>query len=310
MKPLPGKDQEWTDHVNDFMIYLRLERSLSDNTRKAYLGDVCRFLNHLVKNTAAGSSVVRPGNIKGKDIESFLKEIADSSASPRTQARMFSGLNAFFRFLAMEKRIPANPCSSVGAPRTGRRLPVVLSLQEIESMLETVDLSLPEGHRNKSIIEILYGCGLRVSEMTGLTFSQMFPDQGFIRVIGKGDKQRLVPVGTHALKALEQYYPWRNSLKITPAFEDYVFLNRYGRPLTRNMVFLIIRRQAALAGIKKTISPHTFRHSFATHLIENGADLRVVQEMLGHSSILTTEIYTHLDASFWQQSILNHHPRP
>jgi integrase/recombinase XerD len=210
----------------------------------------------------------------------------------------------------MEKRITANPCSPVESPKTGRHLPVVLSLNEIERILEAVDLSLPEGHRNKAVIEVLYGCGLRVSELTGLKLSQMFPEQGFIRVIGKGDKQRLVPIGSHAMKALSLYYPWRNSLNIKPGDDDYVFLNRYGRQISRNMIFIIVRELASRAGLKKTISPHTFRHSFATHLIENGADLRVVQEMLGHSSILTTEIYTHLDTAFWQHTILDHHPRP
>ncbi|HHV02846.1 MAG: site-specific tyrosine recombinase [Bacteroidales bacterium] len=311
MKPLTGLGKEWSEAINDFFIYLRLERSLSDNTCDAYLRDIKRFLNHLKQtHLKDGGPLPGPARISSRHIESFLSEITDSGLSPRTQARTLSGLNAFFRFLTMEKCIPGNPCSSVEAPKTGRRLPVVLSLREIEAILDSIDLSIPEGHRNKAIIEVLYGCGLRVSELREMKFTQMFPDQGFIRVIGKGNKQRLVPIGSHALRALDLYYPWRNSLNITPAYEDYVFLNRYGRPLTRNMVFLIVRSQAEKAGLKKNISPHTFRHSFATHLIENGADLRVVQEMLGHSSILTTEIYTHLDTAFWQQTILNHHPRP
>ena len=311
MKPLSGISKEWSEAINDFLIYLRLERSLSDNTRDAYLRDIKFFLNHLMpKDPKDRNLLPDPSAISTRHIESFLKAMTDSGSSPRTQARTLSGLNAFFRFLTMEKRIPGNPCSSIEAPKMGRRLPVVLSLKEIEAMLDSVDLSIPEGHRNKAILEVLYGCGLRVSELREMKFTQMFPDQGFIRVIGKGNKQRLVPIGSHALKALDLYYYWRNSLKIKPAYEDYVFLNRYGRPITRNMVFLIVRSQAQKAGIKKTVSPHTFRHSFATHMIENGADLRVVQEILGHSSILTTEIYTHLDTAFWQQTILSHHPRP
>ncbi|HRW95468.1 MAG TPA: site-specific tyrosine recombinase [Bacteroidales bacterium] len=310
MKAFPGAGKTWEDAINDFLIYLRLERSLSENTRNAYLHDVKMFLEHLSHASPAEASLPDPSDIRDKHIESFLTRVTDSGSSPRTQARILSGLNAFFRFLTMEKRIAANPCSPVESPKTGRHLPVVLSVNEIERILDNVDLSLPEGHRNKAIIEVLYGCGLRVSELTDLKLSQMFPDQGFIRVIGKGDKQRLVPIGSHALKALRLYYLWRNSLNIKPTDDDYVFLNRYGRKISRNMVFIIVRELASKAGIKKTISPHTFRHSFATHLIENGADLRVVQEMLGHSSILTTEIYTHLDTAFWQHTILSHHPRP
>ncbi len=310
MKALPGIGKVWEEAIDDFLIYLRLERSLSENTRNAYLHDVNMLLEHLSQTSPAGSSVPGPSDIRDEHIELFLARVTDSGSSPRTQARILSGLNAFFRFLTMEKRIVANPCSPVESPKTGRHLPVVLSLNEIERILEAVDLSLPEGHRNKAIIEVLYGCGLRVSELTGLKLSQMFPKQGFIRVIGKGDKQRLVPIGSHALKALSLYYHWRNSLNIKPSDDDYVFLNRYGRRISRNMVFIIVRELASRAGLKKTISPHTFRHSFATHLIENGADLRVVQEMLGHSSILTTEIYTHLDTAFWQHTILDHHPRP
>lgn len=310
MKTLQGIGKVWQEALNDFLIYLRLERSLSENTRNAYLHDVNMFLDYLAHNIPTGATFPDPRQIRDKHIELFLTQVTDSGSSPRTQARILSGLNAFFRFLAMEKRITANPCTPVESPKTGRHLPVVLSLNEIEKILNAVDLSLPEGHRNKAIIEVLYGCGLRVSELIGLKLSQMFPGQGFIRVIGKGDKQRLVPIGSHALKALNLYYPWRNSLNIKPADDDYVFLNRYGRQISRNMIFIIVRELAAHAGMKKTISPHTFRHSFATHLIENGADLRVVQEMLGHSSILTTEIYTHLDTAFWQHTILSHHPRP
>ncbi|NLA15815.1 MAG: tyrosine recombinase XerD [Bacteroidales bacterium] len=299
-----GTPAAWTEAVNHFLMYLRLERGLSINTQKAYVQDIKRFLKHLDL-----SSVPTPSEVKTSDLETFLVSITDIGLSAQTQARILSGLNAFFRFLVIDKRIERNPCTPVSAPKTGKPLPVVLSLKEIERILHSVDLSVPEGHRNKAILEVLYGCGLRVSELTGLKYSQIFPDEGFVRILGKGRKQRIIPIGSHALKALDQYVPWRNSLSVSSAHQDFVFLNRYGRPLTRNMIFLIVKEQARVAGIKKTVSPHTFRHSFATHLIENGADLRVVQEMLGHSSILTTEIYTHLDASFWQQTVLKHHPR-
>ncbi len=339
MKLPAGTPAAWTDDVRHFLMYLRLERGLSVNTQKAYLQDIRLFIKFLAlppqPNASASASALPesdsaaatagttapapaasasatpipdPACIEPAHLESFLAFITNSGMSSRTQARILSGLNAFFRFLVIEKRIATNPCTPIRTPKTGRSLPVVLSLREIERMLDSVDLSIPEGHRNKAILEVLYGCGLRVSELTELKYSQIFPEEGFIRIIGKGNKQRLVPIGSHALKALDQYIPWRNSLHILSTHEDFVFLNRYGRPITRNMVFLIVKEQARIAGIKKNISPHTFRHSFATHLIENGADLRAVQEMLGHSSILTTEMYTHLDTSFWQQSVLKHHP--
>ena len=308
MKWPEGTAAAWQDATNQFLMYLRLERGLSVHTQKAYLQDIKLFLNHLYAEQKEHPPQ-SPEEVLPEHIESFLSFVAHSGLSAKTQARALSGLNAFYRFLLMEKRITTNPCTRVHTPKTGKSLPVVLSVEEVESLLQSVDLSKPEGHRNKAILEVLYGCGLRVSELTALKYSQIFSKQGFLRITGKGNKQRLVPIGSYALKALDQYAHWRNTLAIRPAHEDFVFLNRYGRPITRNMVFLIVKELAQKAGIKKSVSPHTFRHSFATHLIENGADLRVVQEMLGHSSILTTEIYTHVDTSFWQHSVLKHHPR-
>ena len=308
MKWPEGTAAAWQDATNQFLMYLRLERGLSVHTQKAYLQDIKLFLNHLYTEQKEYPPQ-SPEEVLPEHIESFLSFVANSGLSAKTQARALSGLNAFYRFLLMEKRITTNPCTRVHTPKTGKSLPVVLSVEEVESLLQSVDLSKPEGHRNKAILEVLYGCGLRVSELTALKYSQIFSKQGFLRITGKGNKQRLVPIGSYALKALDQYAHWRNTLAIRPAHEDFVFLNRYGRPITRNMVFLIVKELAQKAGIKKSVSPHTFRHSFATHLIENGADLRVVQEMLGHSSILTTEIYTHVDTSFWQHSVLKHHPR-
>lgn len=297
---------EWTETLADFRLYLRLERALSANTQDAYVRDVMQFCAYWDHQEGICPS---PSHVDGKHITAYLSHIMEAGMSPRTQARVLSGLKAFFKYLTLEKRISHNPCDKAVSPKMGRRLPVVLSLEEIERLLDSFDLSLPEGHRNKAMVEVLYGCGLRVSELISLQLTQLFLDEGFIRVIGKGNKQRLVPIGHHAKKALELYFPWRTGLHIDPKATDIVFLNRYGRPLSRSMVFRIIQDQAQKAGIQKVISPHTFRHSFATHLIENGADLRAVQEMLGHSSILTTEIYTHLDAAHWQRAILDHHPR-
>lgn len=304
----------WDDALHDFLLYLRLERALSQNTRLAYERDVHRFLDFLqgafpAQGRPTPAVVPTPEGVTPQDVNRYLEWVVDSGVSPRTQARLISGLKAFFGYLCMDKRMEHNPCVALEAPKTGRKLPVVLSVPEIEAILAAVDLSAPQGHRNLAILEMLYGCGLRVSELVELKLTQLFLQEGFIRVIGKGNKQRLVPIGRHAIQAITWYMPWRNSLPIDPKATDFLFLNHYGRPLTRNMVFLLVQQYARQAGIKKTISPHTFRHSFATHLIENGADLRAVQQMLGHSSILTTEIYTHVDTAHWQRTILEHHPR-
>ena len=230
--------------------------------------------------------------------------------SPRTQARNVSSIKAFFQFLRYSGELESNPSTLLESPKIGRKLPVVLSVNEIDRMVAAIDLSKPEGHRNKAIIETLYGCGLRVSELVSLKISDIFATEGFIKVKGKGSKERLVPIGRTALNEINFYLEYyRNHLQVDTRSGDILFLNRRGKGLTRVMIFTIIKDLSRKAGIKKTISPHTFRHSFATHLIEGGADLRAVQEMLGHESILTTEIYTHLDREFLRQSIMEHHPR-
>ena len=229
--------------------------------------------------------------------------------SKRSQARLVSSLRSFYDFLVEEKRLKDNPCDSLVIPRLNPHLPGVLTYDEVKAILESVDLSKPEGHRNRAMLEVLYSCGLRVSELVNLHISDLFPDDGFIRIIGKGNKQRLVPLGEPARDQIKFWMEDRRLLKPKKDAEDILFLNRRGGKLSRVMVFNIVRDQAALAGIRKEISPHTFRHSFATHLVENGADLRVVQEMLGHESILTTEIYTHIDTRKWQETILRYHPK-
>ena len=235
--------------------------------------------------------------------------IGELGLSARSQARILSGLKAFYRFLLLEDRLEKDPTALLEGPRLGRKLPEVLSVDEIDRMMSRIDLSKPEGRRNKAMLEVLYSCGLRVSELVDLRMSGIHRTDGFIRIVGKGDKERLVPISQHALRQIDLYMPDRHSLQIQPGEQDMLFLNRRGRRLTRVMVFTVIRELARAAGIQKRVSPHTFRHSFATHLIEGGADLRAVQEMLGHESIITTEIYTHLDREYLREAILSHHPR-
>lgn len=285
--------------VRDYRYYLRMERKLSPNTVAAYGRDVAELLDALELEPRA----VRPG-----DIERFLAMRADD-LSKRSQARLLSSLRSFFDWLILEGERKDNPCDRVDAPKLGRYLPAVLSVEEVTAILESVD---PAGGwralRDRAILEVLYGCGLRVSEACGLLISQVYLREGFVRVVGKGNKERLVPLGEMAAEAFSRYMEVRPEAAET-AFDDIAFLNKNGRPLSRVAVFQLVKRQALAAGVNKEISPHTFRHSFATHLIENGADLRVVQEMLGHESILTTEIYTHIDTAAWQSAILAHHPR-
>ncbi|NOR87755.1 MAG: tyrosine recombinase, partial [Bacteroidales bacterium] len=245
-----------------------------------------------------------------QDLQAFIQWLAELGLSSSSQARIISGIKAFYRFLLLEKQIETDPTELLELPRLGRKLPETLELDEIDAMIAEIDRSKPEGERNKAIIETLYSCGLRVTELVELKISHMYPEDSFIRVIGKGDKERLVPIGNQAIKQIDIYLNnIRNHIDIVKGHEDYIFLNRRGKKLTRNMIFLIIKDLAERAAIHKNISPHTFRHSFATHLVEGGADLRAVQEMLGHESIITTEIYTHLDRSFLKAEILNHHPR-
>jgi len=294
----------WKQSIKDFEVYLRLEKSLSENSIVAYCDDVKKLEKFFVVNVIEKS----PLNVTYHDLKDFLVWFTAENNNARSQSRTISGIKAFFRFLLMEGEVEENPASLIESPRIGLKLPEVLSISEIDRMISEIDLSKPEGHRNKAIIETLYGCGLRVSELVNLRLTDIHYGEGFVTVTGKGNKQRLVPVSDKALKEIEIYKTDRNKLKMIYD-QNIIFLNRRGKRLTRAMIFTIIRELAAKAGIRKKVSPHTFRHSFATHLIEGGADLRAVQEMLGHESILTTEIYTHIDRSFLRDTLIMFHPR-
>ena len=283
-------------NIADYRIYLKLERGMSPNTVASYVHDVQAFLESTGK---------APRKIGWEDIRTYLGALQEKGISKRSVARVLSSLRSFFAWGVMEGCIQDNPCDRVEAPKLGKYLPEVLSVEEVSAILESV----PPGSRDRALLEVLYGCGLRVSEAAGLRISHIHFEEGFADVIGKGDKQRLVPLGEPAAEAITMYMEGSRPEPSSPAFEDILFLNRFGKPLSRISIFNMVKKQAMAAGIQKEISPHTFRHSFATHLLENGADLRTVQEMLGHESILTTEIYTHIDSSTWQRSILEHHPR-
>ncbi len=286
--------------LKDYRYYLRMERKLSPNTVAAYGRDVAEFL---------AAAELEPRAVRPDDVGRYLAARA-ADLSKRSQARLLSALRSFFDWLILEGERKDNPCDRVEAPKLGRYLPAVLSVEEVAAIIDSVDTAAGDWRslRDRAILEILYGCGLRVSEACGLLISQVYLREGFVRVVGKGDKERIVPLGEMAAEAFARYLDARPPAA-EPAFDDVAFLNKNGRPLSRVAIFNLVKQQALLAGVNKEISPHTFRHSFATHLIENGADLRVVQEMLGHESILTTEIYTHIDAATWQRSILEHHPR-
>lgn len=296
---------EWEGLIKGYGGFLKLEKGLSENSIEAYLRDVEKLRQYLEIRELH----IKPTELVHENLSSFLVWIGELGLSAKSQARILSGLKAFFRYLLLEDLIVKDPTALLEGPRLGRKLPEVLSVEEIDRMMETIDLSKPEGRRNKAMLETLYSCGLRVSELVGLKISGIFRAEGFVRIIGKGDKERLVPFSQRVLKEIDLYLPDRHSLTIEPGHEDVLFLNRRGKMLTRNMVFMIIRDLAKAAGIKKTVSPHTFRHSFATHLVEGGADLRAVQEMLGHESITTTEIYTHLDREYLREAIISFHPR-
>ncbi|HLP74231.1 MAG TPA: site-specific tyrosine recombinase XerD [Bacteroidales bacterium] len=294
----------WKQSFRDFTNYLRLEKSLSENSIEAYLGDVQKLESFFIDKKRDTS----PVQVTYQDLRDFIVWFAGSSTNTRTQSRTLSGIRAFFRFLLIEGEINENPSSLIESPKIGFKLPDVLSVEEIDNIVRSIDLSRPEGHRNKAIIETLYGCGLRVSEVVNLRLTDLHEEEHYIIVTGKGSKQRLVPVGKTALKEINNYKKIRNLLPVIHD-ENIIFLNRRGRKLTRAMIFHIIKELAERAGIKKNIHPHTFRHSFATHLVQAGADLRAVQEMLGHESILTTEIYTHIDRTFLRDQINMFHPR-
>ncbi|RIW18687.1 site-specific tyrosine recombinase XerD [Algoriphagus lacus] len=296
----------WSPLIRQFRHYLKLERSLSENSIEAYTRDVEK-LSAFAEREFAGKG---PLELELEHLRRFVNALAALEISAYSQARIISGIKAFYRFLMYEDRIKEDPAQLLEAPKLGRKLPDTLSYTEIEQLLEAIPLGESEGHRNRAMLEMLYSSGLRVTELVELKKGQIFSDVGFLRVVGKGNKERLVPIGRDALRYLKIY---EEEVRVhqTPArgHEEYVFLNRRGQKLTRVMVFLIIKKTAEQAGIKKNISPHTFRHSFATHLIEGGADLRAVQEMLGHESITTTEIYTHLDRDYLRQVLTEFHPR-
>lgn len=287
-----------------YVQYLKLERGLSENTLEAYMEDLRKYLDFL----AADGKDFR--TVEESDLQQFMAVLSDVGIQPRSVARIVSGVRSFYRFLFVEKEIVRDPTELLESPKTGRRLPEVLTVEEIDAMIAAIDLSSPEGQRNRAILEMLYSCGLRVSELCGLKLSDLFLEEGFIRVAGKGGKERLVPVSRRAVKELNLWFLDRNNIRIRPGSEDFLFLSlRRGTPLSRITVFYWVKELAEAAGIHKNISPHTFRHSFATHLLAGGANLRAIQAMLGHESISTTEIYTHVDSSRLREEILHHHPR-
>ena len=290
------------DILKDYNNYLRLERAMSQNTVASYCSDVVKFLEFFKTDKRK----VQPEDLTAEDINEYLSSC--SKRSRRSQARLLSALRSFYNWMVLEGQVKENPCDRVDMPKLGRYLPDVLSEEEVSRIIDSVDVNSWQGARDKAILEVLYGCGIRVSEAVGLKISCLYFTEGFVRVIGKGNKERLVPMNEMAAESLKAYLDRRPEPADTDS-DDIVFLNRFGRPLSRQSMFKMIKVQALLADVRKEISPHTFRHSFATHLVEHGADLRVVQEMLGHESVTTTEIYTHIDSSNWHQNVLDHHPR-
>ena len=296
-------DEQTSKIRKDYLRYLRLQRSVSPNTLEAYALDLDKLLVFL------GHEGKRVTDVELSDLQAFAAGLHDVGIGPRSQCRILSGVRSFYRFLVMDGYMDNDPTELLESPVLGEHLPEFLTPQEVDRLKDSIDVSKPEGHRNRAIIEVLFSCGLRVSELVNLKWSQLYADERYLRILGKGSKERLVPISNTALREIENYLPWRNSLKIKPGEEDYVFLNRRGSHLTRVMVLIMLKTQAEEAGIKKTISPHTLRHSFATALLEGGADLRVIQALLGHESIGTTEIYTHLSMQTLRDEVLNHHPR-
>ena len=297
----------WKVYREGFKAYLLLELSLSANTAEAYLRDLGKLEDFLQMNEA----LPPPAELQAEQLETFLAWLGELGLAVRSQARLVSALKTFYRYLLLEGLSEQDPTQLIEAPRLGRKIPEVLTYDEIKRLFTAIDLSHPQGQRNRAILETLYACGLRVSELTGLRLSNLFLDIGFVKIIGKGNKERVVPIGEAAQKHIKLYVESqrRGQLNVQGGEEDYLFLNRRGRHLSRVMVFNIVKDAAKAAGIEKKTSPHTFRHSFATHLIEGGADLKAVQDMLGHESIITTEIYTHLDTDYLRETIMQYHPR-
>ena len=294
----------WKRYIKEFVSYLKIERGLAENSIIAYQQDVLKLAEY-----SEGKDIA-PTDIQYKDLKNFIAVLYDLGLGARSQARIISGIKQFYGYLLLENELKNDPSELLELPKIGRKLPEVMSIEEIDLLIAAIDLSANEGHRNKAILETLYSCGLRVSELVNLRFSDLYFEEGFIRVIGKGNKERLVPVSKTVEKEIKIYQDnYRVHKKIKAGDENTVFLNRRGSKLTRVMIFTIIKNLAEISGLNKSVSPHTFRHSFATHMIEGGANLRAVQEMLGHESITTTEIYTHLDQSFLRDAIMTHHPR-
>lgn len=289
--------------VAKYKTYLLLEKGLSQNSIEAYLDDLAKLLHYFESE----SLTIR--DITLDHLQQFVAQLYDLGISARSVARILSGVRSFFDFLLVDGFLQFDPTELLDTPKFGLKLPIILSIQEIDKIIKNIDLSTKEGQRNRAIIEVLYSCGLRISELTNLKFSDMFLSEGFIRVEGKGSKQRLVPISPTAIKELENYFFDRKHLHIKKGYEDIVFLSKRGTTISRIMVFHFIKQYAAIAGITKNISPHTFRHSFATHLLEGGANIRAIQQMLGHEKITTTEIYTHMDREYLRQEIIEHHPR-
>lgn len=290
--------------IDKYIAYIRLEKGLSVHTAGAYIDDLNKLLRFIDSEPD-----IHILTLTHKDLQQFIAQLHDVGISPRSIARIISGIKSFYRFLLLEDYLKTDPTELLESPKIGKKLPEVLTVNEINNLIHSIDLSKPEGQRNRAMLEVLYSCGLRVSELTGLRHSHVYFDEQFIIVKGKGDKQRLVPISEKALHEIRNYLIDRHTLKVQKGFEDTLFLNRRGAGLTRVMIFHIIKEQAKIAGIRKNISPHTMRHSFATHLLEGGANLRAIQMMLGHESITTTEIYTHIDREFLRKEIIEHHPR-
>ena len=291
------------DIVKKYKNYLLLERSLSSNSIEAYMSDLEKLLGFLVAED------IKIEDVTLDNLQQFVAQLYDLGINARSVARIISGVKSFFNYLTLEDYISADPTELLETPKIGMKLPTVLFLDEITSLLNSIDVSTVEGQRNRTILEVLYSCGLRISELINLKFSDLFLDEGFIKVEGKGSKQRLVPISHTAIKEIEKYMMDRKSMDVKKGYEDIVFLSKRGSPISRITVFYYIKLYAEQAGIKKNISPHTFRHSFATHLLEGGANIRAIQLMLGHEKITTTEIYTHMDREFLRQEIIEHHPR-
>lgn len=295
--------QQGKDIISKYKTWLRLEKSLSANSIEAYLTDLDKLTRFIESEGKAYSDVTY------QDLQQFVAQLRDVGIHARSQARIISGIKSFYRFMLLDDYITIDPTELLESPKIGLKLPEVLTVNEINDILDSIDLSLPEGQRNRAMLEVLYSCGLRVSELTTLRFSDIYFDEGFIKVEGKGSKQRLVPISDTAIREIKNYLPDRNLIVVKKGFEDTLFLSRRGTALSRIMVFHIIKQQTKMAGVHKNVSPHTFRHSFATHLLEGGANLRAIQDMLGHEKITTTEIYTHIDRQFLRKEILEHHPR-